>query len=71
MAENGSIELNKFVLFCLLLLIQVAVSEIIFEERFDGIAVFFSVLFLYIYIYLFFSYIIFMCFNRYHMWVVS
>ncbi|KAL5167193.1 Calreticulin-3 [Glycine soja] len=35
MAENGSIELNKFVLFCLLLLIQVAVSEIIFEERFD------------------------------------
>jgi len=52
MAENGSIELNKFVLFCLLLLIQVAVSEIIFEERFDGIAVFFSVLF-FIYILIF------------------
>ncbi|KHN29255.1 Calreticulin-3 [Glycine soja] len=35
MAENASIELNKFVFFCLLVLIQVAVSEIIFEERFD------------------------------------
>ena len=53
MAENSSTELNKFVFFCLLL-IQVAVSEIIFEERFEGIPIFFSVLIflclLYIYI---------------------
>ncbi|KAL2330157.1 hypothetical protein Fmac_017738 [Flemingia macrophylla] len=36
MAEHGKIDVNKFgfVLFCLLL-IQVSVSEIIFEERFD------------------------------------
>lgn len=36
MAENASTELNMFVLFCLLL-IQVSVAEIIFEERFEGI----------------------------------
>jgi hypothetical protein len=36
MAENASTELKMFVFFCLLL-IQFSVSEIIFEERFEGI----------------------------------
>jgi len=35
MAENASTELKMFVLFCLLLL-QVSLSEVIFEERFEG-----------------------------------
>lgn len=35
MAENASTELKMFVLFCLLL-IQVSLSEVIFEERFEG-----------------------------------
>jgi hypothetical protein len=36
MAENASTELKMFVFFCLLL-VQFSVSEIIFEERFEGI----------------------------------